>query len=91
MSLNGRKFNASDLEVVPSPQWFNDPREPQLSLGNFVRLNSGGPIMMVVDREGHFVVVSWQDLAGNVREHRFPAVCVHRVLPASAETAAPSA
>ena len=86
MSLRGRKFNASDVDRISSAESFADEREPSLKLGNFVILNSGGPIMIVVDLDGPAVVASWCDRAGQIYEHRFPAACVHRVSPASART-----
>jgi uncharacterized protein YodC (DUF2158 family) len=83
MSLNRRSIKASDLIRVASAESFMDSREPPLGLGNFVRLNSGGPIMMVVDREAAFVVVAWKDVDGRTHERRFPVPCVHRVSIAS--------
>lgn len=83
MSLLGRRINTSDVELVQPAESFNDPREPALRLGNFVELNSGGPTMMVVDREGAAAVFTWRDRLGKVCECRFPVVCVHRVSVAS--------
>ena len=91
MSLWQRRINASDLVRVHSVEFFADCREPPLSLGNFVRLNSGGPIMMVVDRDEPFVVVAWRDREGRTHEHCFPAPCVHRVPIASSYASAGSA
>jgi hypothetical protein len=91
MSLNQRGINASDLVRVNSAHTFADCREPPLRIGNFVRLNSGGPIMMVVDHDGLTVVVSWMDGRGSVCEHRFPIVCVHRVSVASCASAGSAA
>ena len=51
MSLWQRKIKASEIGLVSTAQFFSDPREPALRVGCFVRLNSGGPIMMVVDCE----------------------------------------
>jgi uncharacterized protein YodC (DUF2158 family) len=84
MSLNQRKLYASDLDKVRSAETFQDEREPAFWLGNFVELNSGGPIMMIVEQEGDAVVAAWQDKAGRTHERSFPAVCVHRVSIASA-------
>jgi uncharacterized protein YodC (DUF2158 family) len=48
-------------------------------VGTRVRLNSGGPDMLVVDlMESTAVVVSWRDSFGNVHESRFPNQCVQR-------------
>lgn len=55
-----------------------------MRIGNFVRLNSGSPILMVVDCEAAHVTLAWLDLIGKVREKRFPSACLHRVSPASA-------
>jgi uncharacterized protein YodC (DUF2158 family) len=90
MSLRQRGINASDLELVGAAESFNDPREPALRMGCLVKLNSGGPAMMVVDLEGPAAVVAWVDHSGVVCERRFPVACVHRVSPASEGSAGPA-
>lgn len=85
MSINNRRFKASDLVHVATADSFNDPCEPALTLGNFVRLNSGGPTMMVVDIGVAGITVSWTGPAGAVYEHSFPRACIHRVSPSSVE------
>lgn len=85
MSLGKCRIKASELRQVRTAESFLDPREPELGLGNFVRLNSGGPLMMVVDRDGPIAVFAWRDHAGMISEHSFPVACVHRVSPASAD------
>jgi uncharacterized protein YodC (DUF2158 family) len=89
MSLSRRSIKASDLIQVASAASFADSREPPLSLGNFVRLNSGGPTLMVVDVAGDSITVAWQDRAGAVSEASFLRDCLHRVSPASGGSAAP--
>jgi uncharacterized protein YodC (DUF2158 family) len=49
MSLIKRNFNPNSLISLGTSEDFNDPREPQLTIGNVVMLNSGGPPMLVVD------------------------------------------
>jgi hypothetical protein len=62
---------ASDLHLVaraPAPDC------PPLGVGDYCRLNSGGPAVLVVDMEGDGLVVSWR--AG---EHTISRACVRRV------------
>jgi hypothetical protein len=61
-----------------------------MKIGNFVRLNSGGPTMMVVEIDGNAVTVAWRSKE-KVWERLFPLVCVHRACPANAESAWPNA
>ena len=86
MSLWHRRFNASEIEFVAAAESFGDQREPPLVLGNFVRLNSGGPIMMVVDPDGQTLIAAWRDNIGKTHEHSFPVPCVHRIPIACANT-----
>jgi uncharacterized protein YodC (DUF2158 family) len=83
MSLSRRRFNASDLALVASAEGFADTREPPLRLGNLVRLNSGGPTMVVVDIQGLAAICAWRARDGKTHEHSFPVACVHRVSIAS--------
>jgi hypothetical protein len=55
-----------------------------------VRLNSGGPTMMVVRLQGEAAIVAWRDRFGMVYEYGFPAACIRRVSPASAGSAEPT-
>jgi uncharacterized protein YodC (DUF2158 family) len=80
MSLSQRRFNAmNDLELVAPAESFADTREPPLWLGNLVRLNSGGPVMLVVDVDDQAAVCAWRNSGGKTLEHSFPVACVHRV------------
>jgi hypothetical protein len=65
MSLIRRQINARDVELASTAESVLGMREPPLTLGNFVRLNSGGPIMMVIDHDGADAVFA---LAGSFRE-----------------------
>jgi uncharacterized protein YodC (DUF2158 family) len=65
----------------------SNTREPPLNLGDFVRLNSGGPTMRVADYGEDIVIVDWPDHSGNVLEQSYPVTCVHRVSHASAGSA----
>jgi hypothetical protein len=91
MNLRGKGVNASDLVSLATAESFADGREPSLSLGNFVKLNSGGPTMVVVDIMGHAAMFAWRDHSGKVFERSFPLACVHRVSPASAGIGGPAA
>lgn len=79
MTLNRRKIKSTDLKLVGASESYSAPLEPPIQLGNFVRLNSGGPTMIVVDDSEIGVVVAWMDRAGTIREHYFPDACVHSV------------
>lgn len=79
MKLRQQTFSANDLVVVFIPEAYQDPREPPLFTGNYVRLNSGGPRLMVVDTTDDAVTVAWRDRDGAVHERDFPSVCVHRI------------
>lgn len=79
MRLRRSVFSASELKLIASAESFHDVREPPLSTGNFVRLNSGGPLLMVVDVEADRITVAWRDAAGQAHECEFPRPCVHRV------------
>jgi uncharacterized protein YodC (DUF2158 family) len=84
MSLKRRAIKTSDIEMVCTAESFRSPYEPPLRLGNVVRLNSGGPPMLVVDVECNAVIVAWRDGAGATFERRYPTDCVHRASIASA-------
>ncbi len=51
--------------------------EAPINLGDHVMLNSGGPVMLVVDVEGENVTASWRTGSG-IQEATFPRACVHR-------------
>lgn len=51
--------------------------EPPVGIGSVVRLNSGGPRMLVVDIEGDDVTVAWR-ATGKTHESVLPLPCVHR-------------
>jgi uncharacterized protein YodC (DUF2158 family) len=78
MSLKRRAIKTRDIELVCTAESFRSPYEPPLRLGNVVRLNSGGPPMLVVDVECNAVIVAWRDSAGGAFERRYPTDCVHR-------------
>jgi uncharacterized protein YodC (DUF2158 family) len=84
MNLSQRRINARYLALIRPSESFADAREPPLRLGNLVRLNSGGPTMVVVDIEGPTAICAWRDRDGKTHEHSFPVACVHRVSIASA-------
>jgi uncharacterized protein YodC (DUF2158 family) len=51
-------FRVSDLVVVADAP---PPDNPSLRIGDRCRLNSGGPLMTVVDVDGGHVTASWRD------------------------------
>jgi uncharacterized protein YodC (DUF2158 family) len=71
----------NDLIRVASGEAYQDSREPGLTIGDIVMLNSGGPRMMIVDiLDDGRVVAAWRD-GDAVVEHSFPRLGVHRVSP----------
>jgi uncharacterized protein YodC (DUF2158 family) len=82
MRLWRSRIKASDIQLIRAAESFSDPREPAFQLGDFVKLNSGGPTMIVVDKEGAIAVLAWRDRSGGICERRFPFPCIHRVLVA---------
>jgi uncharacterized protein YodC (DUF2158 family) len=78
VNLARKGIPANQLKLVTHSEEFQDSREPALMIGNFVRLNSGGPRMMVVDISECGVIASWNVQEKN-REQAFPRVCVHRI------------
>jgi len=86
MRLIQRRINANHLDLIAPADTFADSREPPLVMGNFVRLNSGGPTMVVVDIDGLTAICAWRASERKTREHSFPVACVHRVPIASSST-----
>jgi len=78
MRLNQKPIPSDQLRLVAHREEFHDDREPPLLIGNRVRLNSGGPEMLVVDTSENEIVAAWNALGKN-HEHAFPRLCVHRV------------
>ena len=79
MNLNRAVIRANDLRLVAPVESFHDPHEPMLSIGNRVRLNSGGLDMLIVDVSGENLTVAYRDKIGIVHERTLPSVCVHRI------------
>jgi uncharacterized protein YodC (DUF2158 family) len=79
MKLCRRVIRTNDLVLVATAESFQDNREPPLSTGNFVRLNSGSPRLLVVDTSDDAVTVAWRDGAGLIHEQDFPRACLHRL------------
>lgn len=73
------KFDLRKLQLVARAENFQDEREPSFKIGDLVRMNSGGPIMLVVDFEDDQVEVAWKRKDGVVEGYRWPRVCIHRV------------
>ena len=66
---------AKELGLVARAQDFRRSGEPCLGIGSIVRLNSGGPRMMLVDLDGKGqITAAW----GNA-EASFPLAAVHRI------------
>ncbi len=66
------------MKLVNKAEAFRDPREPPLFVGNWARLNSGGPKLLVVEEHNYTVIVAWR--VGNVtHEQEFPRPCLHRI------------
>lgn len=79
MKLKCTAIPADKLVLVATAESFANPHEPPLFTGNWVRLNSGGPNMLVVEASASAVIAAWKDDAGIVHEHAFPRACLHRL------------
>ncbi len=67
------------LRRIFAAEDFQDNREPPLRLGDIVKLNSGGPRLLVVDLlTADRVTTSWRDESGSTFEQEFPRASVHR-------------
>ncbi len=78
MKKNQKSFNVADLILVTDVTDFQNDCEPQLRLGDVVRLNSGGPNMLIVDLDGSGqVTAAYHD--DEVYEVTLPTVCCCRV------------
>jgi hypothetical protein len=73
-----RRYHAHRLQLVAKAEQFRDSREPPLRIGDWVRLNSGGPIALVVDA-GELLTVAWRNPNGLVSESTLAPACYHRV------------
>ena len=79
MKNNRKSFNNSDLIRLAVSEKFKDQREPPLRIGDLVRLNSGGPVLLVVDFENDLLVLAYRSEGGQAVETTLPIACVHRV------------
>ncbi len=79
MSYNYRTYPAHSLGLVARAGEIAGTGE-RLHLGDRVRLNSGGPVMLVVDCDGDRFVVAWSD-AGKIREASFKRACLSYLPP----------
>lgn len=70
------QFPVESLQLIASAESFQCAQEPLIGVGSVVRLNSGGPRMLVVDIDADSVTASWQDHGTQERVFRRP--CVHR-------------
>jgi hypothetical protein len=88
MELQRRAFSSSSLELVTRLEDIPGTRGP-LHIGDKVRLNSGGPVMLVVDVKGDHITVATPD-----QEYTFPRPClalIDQSFCASAESVSPFA
>jgi hypothetical protein len=67
------------MKNVASAGSFKDPREPPLFVGNWVRLNSGSPRLLVVENDLSTLTVAWRDDSGAAHELTLPPACLHRI------------
>jgi hypothetical protein len=79
MKHNRAHFDADDLQIVRRLDPHDSVGSSRLSIGDRVRLNSGGPLSLIVDIDGDTVTVSWTD-CGRVWESRAPASCYQKTL-----------
>jgi len=58
---------------------FQEAGEVPLIIGDFAQINSGGPVMVIVDSAtDSALTVSYRDDGGEVHEHIMPRECLHR-------------
>jgi hypothetical protein len=79
MSLKNRRFHPSSLRFIANAEDFQDPREPLLRIGDWVRLNSGGPSALVVETDPDAITIAWRTHSVCAEESTFPRACLHRV------------
>tara|TARA_R100001143_G_scaffold47167_1_gene42343 strand:- start:1683 stop:1946 length:264 start_codon:yes stop_codon:yes gene_type:complete len=86
MRVKRASFCPSDLEIV-------QPHSVDVALsakiGDYVRLNSGGPQMMVVDDLGSRLVAAWRGPNDTTQEITLPKACCHFVSPLGAQSHPP--
>lgn len=68
-------FDARDLLLVLQAP---PPDVPPLMIGDYCRLNSGGPDCLVVAASGDEITFAWKD-GEQVAEHTLPRGCVRRI------------
>lgn len=73
-----RAFPVDRLEIVAPASVFRFEHEPPVGVGSVVRLNSGGPRMLVVDIDGDSLTTAWRGSDGGITEATLPRLCVHR-------------
>ena len=74
-------FPASQLEIVARAEDIPGIRE-RLHIGDRVRLNGGGPLLLVVDLADNNVTAAWRD-GSVVTEATFNRRCLSYVAPFS--------
>jgi hypothetical protein len=72
-------FRATQLRLVAPSVTFRDSREPPLRIGDWVRLNSGSPICLVVDAHDGTLTVARRNTLHRIEESTLPIACFHRV------------
>lgn len=75
--LRRRSYPMDSLTVIATANYYRGKGEPSLVVGDRVRLNSGGPVLLIVHAEGGSIVAAWR--ADKVFEMTAPALCFHRV------------
>jgi uncharacterized protein YodC (DUF2158 family) len=76
LGLHRATFRVEDLRVVSDAP---PPDSPPLAIGDWCRLNSGSPDLLVVDDQGARLVASWLDGEGEVNEADFPRAGLRRI------------
>lgn len=79
MGFRQQIFRASDLVRVDPSESFEHLQVPPLSTGDYARLNSGSPRLLVVDADETTLTVAWRDEGGIVCERTLPRPCLYRL------------
>jgi uncharacterized protein YodC (DUF2158 family) len=73
-------FPIRNLRLIATSESFLDRLGPELVIGDYVTVNSGGPTMTVVDiDERGNLVTAWRGDDGKIAEHAWPRRCLHRM------------
>lgn len=80
--IRGQTFKVVDLVVVADAP---PPDNPPLAIGDYCRLNSGSPLLLVTDMDGSTLTVAWHNGEAPV-EHNVIRAIVRRAAKPDEDT-----